>query len=368
MFNFYDQANILTKQKRILVAPLDWGLGHACRCIPIIRKLVADGFDVSLGGSGLSGSLLQREFPNLSYEEIPGYDVTYSLNVPMSIAMLRQAPGILRSIQLEKKWLDNKYKRDGLDAVISDHRYGLHHPEIYSVFIAHQLFISSGNNDLMDPILWKINKSYIENFNQCWIPDLPNEINASGKLSHKHSIPFKHHFIGLLSRFKQNSTRDTKYKISFVLSGLEPLRTQLENMIIEQSYNLAAGKYLLVRGTNQPIQRTPMDQFEIINFADSHMLQSIIESSDLIVSRSGYTSIMDYLSLGSKALLIPTPGQTEQEYLAQYHLELGNFYSVKQDQLDLVRDQQLALTYQPANNYQFNLLEVAVQDLLKSIN
>jgi hypothetical protein len=77
---------------------------------------------------------------------------------------------------------------------------------------------------------------------------------------------------------------------------------------------------------------------------------------------------MDYLSLGSKALLIPTPGQTEQEYLAQYHLELGNFYSVKQDQLDLVRDQQLALTYQPAINYQFNLLEVAVQDLLKSIN
>jgi UDP-N-acetylglucosamine transferase subunit ALG13 len=368
LFNLNDQANILTKQKRILVAPLDWGLGHACRCIPVIRTLVDSGFEVSLGGSGVSGELLQREFPNLPYDEIPGYEVTYSLKVPMSIAMLRQAPGIMRSIQQEKKWLDDKFKREGLDVIISDHRYGLYHPKIYSVFIAHQLFITSGSNDLMDSLLWKVNKSYIENFDQCWIPDLPKEPNASCKLSHKHPIPFRHHYIGLLTRFKRNVIAEKDYRISFILSGLEPLRTQLENLIIEQAYKLPVGKYLLVRGTNQPIQKTPMDHLEIINFADSNMLQSIIESSELLLSRAGYTSIMDYLSMGSKALLIPTPGQTEQEYLAQYHLELGNFYSIEQDQLDLVRDQQLALTYQPSDSYQFNLLEAAIQDLIKSIN
>ena len=86
-------------KNKILVAPLDWGLGHATRCVPVIKQLLEKDFEVLLGGSGISGQLLQMEFPQLHYEEIPGYDVTYSTRLPMSIAMLRQAPGILRSIQ-----------------------------------------------------------------------------------------------------------------------------------------------------------------------------------------------------------------------------------------------------------------------------
>src|SRR5688572_23993224 len=190
--------------KKILVAPLDWGLGHAARCIPIIRKLLDKNVQVHLGGSGKSGNFLQGEFPHLPYAEIPGYEVSYSTRVPMAVAMLRQAPAILKAIQQERKWLVESMEKEKWDAVISDHRYGLHHPDTFSVFMAHQLFISSGNQDILEPVLWKINKSYISQFHHCWIPDLSGEPNASGKLSHKQEIPFPHSFVGLLSRLQPN--------------------------------------------------------------------------------------------------------------------------------------------------------------------
>jgi UDP-N-acetylglucosamine transferase subunit ALG13 len=350
------------------VAPLDWGLGHAARCIPVIRELLVHDVEVFLGGSGISGELLRLEFPELNYEEIPGYDVSYSSTLPMAIAMLRQAPGILRSIQQEKKWLDEKLKRDELDAVISDHRYGLYHKNIYSVFMGHQLFISSGNNDLLEPLLWKVNRSYIENFNHCWIPDVPGASNASGKLAHKEPIPFSHQFIGLLSRFQPVLAGEKNYTMSFILSGPEPLRTELENLIIEQSYSLKEGKYMLIRGTQKPLQREPITNMEIIHLAESKAVEKVIHASHLLVSRAGYSSIMDYLVTGSRALLIPTPGQTEQQYLATYHLEGGNFYTVQQNKLDLINNHSLAETYQPLFANQPQLLELAVKHLIKSIN
>src|SRR5687768_4415768 len=176
--------------KKILIAPLDWGLGHAARCVPIIDQLLKKNVEVILGGSGLSGKLLQLEFPSLPYHEIPGYEVTYSSKSLMAVTMLRQAPGILKAIQQEKKWLEEFLQTNPVNAVISDHRYGLHNKKTRCIFVAHQLFISSGSHDLLEPVLWKVNKAYIENFDECWIPDLPGEMNASGKLSHKSTITF----------------------------------------------------------------------------------------------------------------------------------------------------------------------------------
>lgn len=316
-----------------------------------------------MGGSGLSGKLLQMEFPTLPYLEIPGYEVTYSSKVPMSIAMLRQAPGILRAIQNEKKWLEQKIESEKIDIVISDHRYGLYNKKLYSIFIGHQLFISSGNSDFLEPMLWKINKSYIENFNRCWIPDLPGEENASGKLSHKNLIPFPHDFIGLISRFTPNIQIEKKYQVAFILSGLEPLRTELENILITQSHDLPNGNYVLVRGTHQPIQKTVPDKMEVIDMADSQKMEEILCQSEIMVSRAGYSSIMDYLVTGSKAILIPTPGQTEQEYLAKYHYKSGNFYQTEQAKLDLKNDLKLGYTFAPQLKNDETLLDKAVKSL-----
>lgn len=354
--------------KKILVAPLDWGLGHAARCIPVIHALLETKADIILGGSGLSGKLLQKEFPGLKYVEIPGYEVSYSNTVPMAIAMLRQAPGILRTIRNEKKWLEDFVRSEKINAVISDHRYGLYHPDIYSVFMAHQIFISSGNSDMLEPVLWKINKSYIEQFDMCWIPDVEGEPNASGKLSHKTTIPFPHHFIGILSRIKPTNGHEKKYKAGIILSGPEPLRTELEKLICSQLMQINNGSYIMVRGTMENIQCQVPSNLSCIDLADTQISQKIIQDSELMISRSGYSSIMDYLSSGARALLIPTPGQTEQEYLARYHMEENHFYSVPQAKLQLEKDVPLALTFQPQFINNPKLLDLAIQDLIKSMN
>lgn len=354
--------------KKILVAPLDWGLGHAARCMPVIKALLENNFEIILGGSGLSGKLLQKEFPHLLYVEIPGYEVSYSNNLPMSIAMLRQAPGILRTIRDEKKWLENFIQQEKPDAVISDHRYGLYHPDVYSVFMAHQLFISSGNTDMLEPVLWKINKSYIGHFDMCWIPDTDGEPNASGKLSHKSSVPFPHHFIGIQSRIKPAAEMEKIYKAAIILSGPEPLRTELEKIICSQLMEINNGPYMMVRGALTNIQCQVPNHVTCIDLANSETMQQIIQQSELVISRSGYSSIMDYLSSGTRALLIPTPGQTEQEYLARYHMEQNHFYSVSQEKLQLEKDMPLALTYQPQFINNPKLLDLAIQDLIKSLN
>lgn len=355
-------------RKKILIAPLDWGLGHAARCIPVIQQLIAREIEVIIGGSGLSGQLLQHEFPQLKYVEIPGYDVSYSSKLPMAISMLRQAPGIIRTINEEKKWLDSFQKENKIDAVISDHRYGLYNKNLISVFIAHQLFISSGNAELLEPMLWKINKSYIGNFDVCWIPDIPGEPNASGKLSHKLEIPFNHYFVGILSRIKPAIHAEKKFKAAIILSGPEPLRTELEKIICSQLFDFPSDNFVLIRGTQSHIQCPLSDNVTPINLADALTTNTMIQESEMIISRSGYSSIMDYLSSNSKALLIPTPGQTEQEYLAEYHLKNNQFYSVEQSKLQLVKDLPLALTYQPQFINNPKLLDLAIGDLIKRLN
>jgi len=355
------------KSKRILVAPLDWGLGHASRCVPIIRELQKQDCDILLAGSGTSGKWLQQEFPRLEYFDLPEYDVSYSSKSPMVISMLRQTPGILKTIQQEKKWMNDHVQKLKPDAIISDHRYGFYHPHIYSVFVAHQLFISGGGLNIVEPLLWKVNKAYIENFDMCWIPDVPGEINASGKLSHKENIPFDHTFIGYLSRFtKTDPSANNSYRASFVLSGPEPLRTELENIIIDQLDEVSE-KYIMVRGTEKKLQRPVPENLEVIDLANSETLQGVLSNSEIIISRAGYSSIMDYLTLGKQALLIPTPGQTEQEYLAKYHLELGNFYSVKQEELEIKSDIPFALKMKPESIQQVELLKPAIQALINTI-
>jgi len=360
--------------KKILIAPLDWGLGHAARCVPIIDQLLKKNVEVILGGSGLSGKLLQLEFPSLPYHEIPGYEVTYSSKSSMAVTMLRQAPGILKAIQQEKKWLEEFLQTNPVNAVISDHRYGLHNKKAKCIFIAHQLFISSGSNDLLEPVLWKVNKSYIENFDECWIPDLPGEMNASGKLSHKSTITFPHQFIGLLSRLKPQPDAEKKYKAAFVLSGLEPLRTDFENLIIDQVGEMDAsptgsqGKFILIRGTENNLKKDPPSSIQIVDMANSTVTGELIHQSEIVISRSGYSSIMDYLVTRTKAFLVPTPGQTEQEYLAKYHLEAGNFYSVPQSEFNLKDQLKLALSYSPQFSNEPGLLETTIDNLLSLRN
>jgi uncharacterized protein (TIGR00661 family) len=301
----------------VLVAPLDWGLGHATRCIPIIRALVASGYEVLIAAEGAQAILLGQEFPLLPIIALPGYRVRYSQTgwwLPLRLAV--QLPRLLSIIQQEHRWLDKIIEQYKIDLVISDNRYGLYSKKIPCIFITHQLTIKA-SFVWLEKVLRRINYRYINRYTSCWVPDGAGLVNAAGILSHPPRLPrTRVHYIGLLSRFEPKAEIN-KYDYCIVLSGPEPQRTLLEKNILVQLGGLE-GKILLIRGKPGSNERLNVQQnTEVHNHLAGGDLQQALMQSRYIVSRSGYTTIMELLSLQKKSILIPTPGQTEQEYLAK---------------------------------------------------
>ncbi len=325
------------RKLRILVAPLDWGLGHATRCIPIIRELIEQGAEVWLAGEGLQETLLKTEFPKLPFLHLPGYRVKYaSTRLGLLKNMFFQSPKIIKAIKLENKWLKQQIEEHRFDAVISDNRYGLHHPTVPCIFITHQLNIKSPLGKWSEQVLQKKNYHYINRFTACWIPDTCSEKSLAGDLSHpakKPGIPI--HYIGSLSRFTGTGEVVHKNKLLFILSGPEPQRTLLENNIVAAviHYNHQA---VIVRGLPGTVTLIPStNRIIFYNHLSAEELNKEMERAEYVISRSGYSTVMDIVALQKKSILIPTPGQTEQEYLGKYLMEKKMVYSVKQDSFNL---------------------------------
>jgi hypothetical protein len=318
---------------RILVAPLDWGLGHATRCIPIIRELIGLDCDVWLAGEGAQEKLLKTEFPGLPFLELPGYRIKYSKTKQGLVwKILRQGPKMRRAIGGENRWLKKMVKKFLFDAVISDNRFGLHHPEIPCIFITHQLRIKSSAGKWTEKLLQKRNYRFINKFKAVWIPDNPGEPNWAGELSHpqvKPQIPV--HYIGLLSRFEKKTATEKKNYLLILLSGPEPQRTILEEKIINGIWNYN-GAATIVRGLPGELTMIPSTgKIHFYNHLPSQVLNNEMLEADYIISRPGYSTIMDIALLNKKSILIPTPGQTEQEYLGNYLAERKQAICVSQD-------------------------------------
>jgi uncharacterized protein (TIGR00661 family) len=322
----------LNTAKKVLVAPLDWGLGHATRCIPIVNELLLQGFEVVLGAEDSIASLFKVEFPALKIILLKGYKVAYSRQKMFFLwKMLVQIPKIFFAIKNENKWLTEIIETHKIDIVLSDNRFGLYNKNAHCIFITHQLNIKTGNR-FTEKIAQKINYNYINKYNECWIIDDASKNNLAGSLSHpeeKPAIPL--HYISALSRFKYTSVEKTN-DLLMVLSGPEPQRTIFENILLAQIKNLKI-KMTLVRGLpNELLQlKNENSTLSILNHCNAEELNKIILSSKIIISRSGYTSVMDYAILQQKVIYVPTPGQTEQEYLAKYLSEKK--YAVTSSQL-----------------------------------
>lgn len=304
----------------VLIAPLDWGLGHATRCVPIINELVDRGARVIIAASGSQKSLLMQEFPLLEFHDIPGYEIRYKKGVFLKYALLFAVPFLLKQIRRENKWLSAFLEHRRIDAVISDNRYGLHHPHLYSVFITHQLAIRTGLGTLFDWILLKWNYALIRKFSACWVPDNLKDFSFAGKLSHPPqppTVPVK--YIGILSRLKFSRMPVEKNSLLVLLSGPEPARTCFEKKIFSQLKETAL-KTFVVRGLPGSDQTTPFIRSGVVvyNHLPSAELNELLNRSEFILTRAGYSSIMDLAKLKKNALLIPTRGQTEQEYLGSY--------------------------------------------------
>ena len=305
----------------VLVAPLDWGLGHATRCVPVIHHLLLLNCKVIIAAEGPQEKLLKSEFPALPFVHLPGYRIRYANSERFfTFQIVMQLPKLLFKIKMEKNWLKSFLKFNAVDAVISDNRYGLHHPTIKSVFITHQLRIKAPFA-FAEKFIQKINYRYIKKFSECWVPDEEKGINLAGSLSHPATLPKTPVFyIGGISRFEKQKNAQKNYDVLIVLSGPESQRTLLENKLLAELKTFE-GKALLVRGLpgNETVLKTQNDVI-IKNHLPAKELERAFHESEYIISRCGYTTVMDICKLKKKSILIPTPGQTEQQYLAK-HLE-----------------------------------------------
>lgn len=301
-------------KKKILVAPLNWGLGHATRCIPVIKKLEEEGFEPLLASDGEALELLRKEFPHLKYFTLPSYNIQYSRKkIFFKWKLLLKTPHILRTISAEKRVIEYLVNDQDLSGIISDNRWGVRSPLVPSVFITHQVQVLSGISTFMST---KIQLNYIKKFTECWVPDVAGKPNLSGKMGHLKNPDFHIKYIGLLSRLEKQPAI-IKYDIAVVLSGPEPQRGLLEKILIKELHK-SKERVLFIRGVVEGEQKQEIkDNMKIWNFLTSAELESCLNSSELVICRPGYTSLMDLAALEKQAFLIPTPGQFEQEYLAK---------------------------------------------------
>jgi len=300
--------------KTILVAPLDWGLGHATRCIPIIRELSDKNIEVIIAGDGESLTLLQKEFPMLTTETLPSYGVKYNGTTLLSI-LVQNGPRVLTAMMREKKKAQALCKKYKPQLIISDSRFGFRCKGVHSIIISHQLNVQCQNKGLK-LVLDVLNTRILNAFDSCWVPD-DSDRALTGVLTFNPKVK-NQQYIGPLSRLKKMMPDDENiYETTLILSGPEPARTRLEKRLLNH-FTPTNRKICLIRGTERLPSLDLPPNWTVFNLASSQEINNILVGSKEIISRSGYTSIMDYAHLGVGAKLVPTPGQTEQMYLAEY--------------------------------------------------
>ncbi|MDQ2862154.1 MAG: glycosyl transferase family 28 [Bacteroidota bacterium] len=340
-----NKFNTIPQKPKILVTPLDWGLGHATRCIPIINELISLNCEVLIAASGDGYFLLKKEFPTTVIFRIPGYKIEYSRKKKwLPFKLLLQSPRLFFSIFKEYVWLKKAIKNNRIHAVVSDNRFGMFAKNIPCVYITHQLLIKTGNS-FSENFLQRIHYSFIKKFNYCWVPDYAQN-GIAGELSHQANKPGNVLYAGPLSRFEIWENMPLLYDVIVSISGPEPQRTIFEKIILSQIKSTAK-KILVVRGL--PGEDMPMvsenASLKIVNHLSSHDLNKAFQQSEIVISRSGYTTVMDLVKLGKKAVLVPTPGQTEQEYVAYYLMKNKFFYSVEQDNFSVNAALNAALSF-----------------------
>jgi len=331
---------------KVLYGICSWGLGHATRSLPVIRRLIKEGADITIISHGNSLEFLRKE---LRGEEIRFFDIK---DYPIPVSETKGAfiaksimywPKFMRRMNRGIKFVAKLSEREKFDVIISDGRYDIYSRRIPSFLITHQVRI-------LNPFKLRIfefgseifNLFFLKRFVKFLIPDYENSDNLSGKLSHDLRLIKRNQisYIGVLSDFRKRDLRkDIDLLVS--LSGPEPQRGILERILMNQIKNLDRRIVFTLGRPDKDIFRREKN-IEIYSIVSKEKREELMNRAKMIVARSGYSTIMDLAIVKTKALLIPTPGQVEQEYLAKYHLRKKSFYCVEQSEIDLPRDLEIA--------------------------
>ena len=323
---------------KILVAPLNWGLGHATRCIPIIRHYLSQGDEVILGGDGDSLRLLQRTFPTLRCIDLPSLELRYTTNAQQRGFYFRAIWALMRFTIADHYYLRQALAIEHFDLIISDNRFGCFSRDVRSVYITHQLYpVLPKRLRVLQPLARAVHACIYKRYAEVWVPDYADPShNLSGALSHGGRFDRRAKYIGHLSRFTplkitlHNTTQHyttlhnttQPYTHLALLSGLEPQRTIFEQELL-QRFADGQGRVLLVRGkVSDPHTVIQRGNITIVPSITDDDLRAVVQEVHTIIARSGYSTMMDLEALGvlHKAEFHPTPGQSEQEYLCSiYH-------------------------------------------------
>ncbi len=295
---------------------MDWGLGHATRCVPLIRTLEKHN-KIIIGITPLTKIIFDVEFPHLQKINILPYEIKYSSILPLWLKLFLSWPKISKIIRQENKLLEKIISENKIEIVISDNRFGLYSKKVKSIFITHQLFLKS---PIFSAFAQKINRNYILKFDEVWVPDFEDEKNClSGNLSHGKHFHGNVKYIEPLSRLEKISETEKKYDYLFLISGPEPQQTIFKKLLLEKAKTYPDLKFAMVCSNNVQNNKLETRNIEYFPSPDKKMLSQVISKSKKIICRSGYSTLMDLHFLEKKDItLVPTPGQTEQEYLAEY--------------------------------------------------
>ncbi len=329
------------ERRKILISPLNWGLGHAGRMIPLALELRKRGNEIIFGVDRSIIPVIEKDLPEIKIIELPGVKIRYSGFLPQYISIFLQVPHIVAAAFREHTALNIMARELKPDIIISDNRFGFFHKDIFSVFVTHQLRIPFPEwMKFLEPAAAWFNRKIISNFDLCLVPDYPGNENLSGRLSHQLRLPDNVFYMGPLSRFSGATTGESKINLPhpyycLILSGPEPQRS----LLFKKTIGALSGIHLVVlSGSPAPCDPENRDDITVITNPDTATMMQVISGSSLVISRAGYSSVMELVSLGKGGVIIPTPGQTEQEYLGQYHNGHHGFITVRQKDLEHLRE------------------------------
>jgi UDP-N-acetylglucosamine transferase subunit ALG13 len=321
---------------RILISPLNWGLGHACRVIPLIRNYGSRGHHIIMGGNGYSLELLKLEFPELETVFIPFTSITYSRGRNHFFFFISGFARFCLSLIQEHRRLKSLVKEKNIDIVISDNRLGLFCTDAHCIILTHQVWLRMPKGwSLLEFFANHFNHYLIRRFDECWIIDNDEATNLAGELSHPALTGLPVKYIGPISRFGGIKPRPTsEIGVLVILGGPEPQRSILEEILIKQLSETDISS-VIAGGTPNGKPHVLNANLSYFPFADGNKLAELIQSAEIIICRSGYSSVMDLMALKRSAILIPTPGQPEQEYLGDYLSAKRYFLTYRQSEFDL---------------------------------
>lgn len=315
-------------QKKIFIAALDWGLGHCGRMIPIIQKLLNQKNEIIFGCTPVQKEFFSQENLPITIIDFPGYE----FDIPTKNwewNFLKQLPKLNRTLKKEQQLLNEIIENSKIDIVISDHRYGLFSSKAHSIFVTHQMTLPATSGK---QLINKIHHKKMMAFDDIWTID-ENDNSLAGELSHP--IPnMENNYIGSLSRCSIEQ-QVIKYKAICIISGPNPHKSIFLDLM-QDVLSQTNSKVVILSANPEENTDIYLDNIHLLSHVNSSKLNELINQSEWVISRSGFTTVMDILKLKKKAILIPTPGQGEQEYLGQFHANRSkNIHCISQDTLNL---------------------------------